>query len=173
MLDTDLPEFLRIVNGLAALKPGKPLTPDGLDLYWRAMRDWPLDEFKAAASHLATSCEFMPNPYHFAQLRKAGRPTAGEAWAKVVALVRRSDYANGSGDPLTDRAVAACGGFRLIGQQTDDGLPFIERRFVEHFEAMQDATVVREALPSVTAPKWLMRDTGPMPLAALITRGAA
>lgn len=149
MQHSDLPQFARILNGLAALKPGKPLTPEALDLFWNAMQDWSIEDFHAAANRLAKECEFMPNPYHFEQLRKAAKPTAGEAWARVLAAVRSSAYANGL-DPLLDRVAQACGGYRAIGQCTDDGLPFMEKRFVEHYEAIQGAVETREELPAIT-----------------------
>jgi hypothetical protein len=131
------------------------MTLPALDLYWLAMQSWELDEFKQAAVHLLSNCQFMPTPYDFEQLRKAGRPSAAEAWAKVLDLVRHSNYANGSGDALIDRAVSACGGYRLVGQQSDDSLPFMERRFAEHFETLQDAEHTRSAVPSITAQQYL------------------
>jgi hypothetical protein len=84
MQPADKRKFLEIVNGMAAIKPGKPLTPAALDLFWNSMRRWSLDEFEQAANHLMTSVEFMPNPFHFEQLRKAGQKTAGEAWVGVL-----------------------------------------------------------------------------------------
>jgi hypothetical protein len=151
MLPTDKPKFLAVLNGLATIKPGAKLTPEGLDLYWGAMRDWSIEDFTAAATQLAKSSEFMPNPYHFEQLRKASRMTSGEAWAKVRAAVRAGDPC--PDDPTIYAAVGALGGMRSIGMTNSDQMQFLERRFAEHFDAIADREDVREALPDLTTPR--------------------
>ena len=142
MLPVDRPEFMRVLNGLAAIK-GKELTTEALSLWWQAMSQWSIDDFKAAASHLVGSCQFMPTPYDFEQLRKAGEPTASEAWAQVL-----------SGELLTGRALRAA---QLVGGQyavrhanVEKDLPHLARRFREAFEELADVEEVREALPSIT-----------------------
>lgn len=154
MQSADRAEFLRILNGLAAIKPNAKLTDDGLDMWWQCMADWSIDEFRSAASHLAKACQFMPLPYDFEQLRKAGRPTAGEAWARALEHVRAGGTCN-TGDDLLDRTAAALGGWRTLGMTNLDSLHFVERRFCEHFEAMQDATDTREAVPQIAGSKRL------------------
>lgn len=143
-------EFLRILNGLAALKPGKPLTPEGLEVFWQALAGWSIGEFRAAAAHLARAVEFMPNPYHFEQLRLATRPTAGEAWTRAVEHAATSAYRHGLlGNHVVDACVRAIGGYAAIAMCEADKLHFLERRFCEHFEAKQDAEDVRDALPQL------------------------
>lgn len=145
------PEFARIVTGLAAIKPGKALTPEGIALFWGAMQDWTIEEFRSAAAHLARSVEFMPNPYHFEQLRRASKPTAGESWAKAIAHAASSAYRAGPlWDPIIDSCVEALGGYVAIAMTDTDKLHFLERRFCEHFEAKSDVDVARAALPNVT-----------------------
>lgn len=124
--------------------------PDGLvlDAYWIALRDWSVEDFEGAARHLMQTAKFMPLPAEFNELRKAGRPTAGEAWADALDAVRHSQYP--TDDLLLERAVRAIGGWKALGMTTDEGLPFIERRFAEHFESIQDADDIREAVPSIT-----------------------
>ena len=162
MTPADKETFCAILNGLAAIKPGGKLTAEAYEVWWLAMQDWPLDQFRAAAAHLAKSVEFMPSPYHFEQLRKAARPTAGEAWAKAVASCRTAwtpqGYRGGtSGDPLIDRAVHAIGGYAAIAQCDHDKLHFLERRFAEHYGSIEDAEDVREALPQIAGPSTLPR----------------
>jgi hypothetical protein len=142
MLPADRPEFMRTLNGLAAIK-GKELTTEALALWWSAMSRWTIEEFKSAASHLVSACQFMPTPYDFEQLRKAGEPTASEAWAQVL-----------SGERLTGRALRAA---QLVGGQyairhanVEKDLPHLARRFREAFEELRDVEDVREALPQLT-----------------------
>lgn len=155
MQPSDRLAFVAVLNGLAAVKPGKGLTPEALDLWWSAMRGWDLADFKAAASHLAKSVEFMPSPYHFEQLRKAGRPTAAEAWATALSATRTCYHAGRygpggtSGDPLIDRIVHSLGGYAVLAMCDSDKLGFMERRFAEHYEDLQDAEDVRGSIPQI------------------------
>lgn len=149
MTADDKPEFLRILTGLAAVKPGKPLTPEGLAMYWLALADWSLDDFRRAAAHLACAVEFMPNPYHFAQLRKASGITAGEAWERVLQAVRAMNaYTPVSIDARTDRAVRAMGGYWRLAMTNSDQMSFRAREFAEHYEQADQAEAARAALPA-------------------------
>jgi len=161
MTPQDRPEFIRILTGLSAIKPGVKLTPEGLDVYWLALSDWPLDDFRNAAGHLAKAEEFMPNPYHFAQLRKAKAATAGEAWAKVVAVIRRMNpHEAVSIGAQTDRVIAAMGGYRQLSQTSSDEMHFRAKRFAELWEELGEVDEVRKALPNLQ-PRVL---SGPVPV---------
>lgn len=166
MTEDDKPDFARILNGLALLKRTQ-LHEDALDMWWLTMQSWPLDEFTAAASHLATSCQFMPTPYDFHELRKAGRMTAMEAWDRALHHAASSAYRNGPlGDALIDHAVRCIGGYRAIAMCEDEKLGFLEKRFHEAFETKQDAEDIREALPAIAPRPQLNGSSGPRHLLA-------
>ncbi len=154
MQQADKPRMAAVLKGLAAIKPGVKLTDESYEIYWLCLERWPFEDFKRAAVHLASQSEFMPNPYHFEQLRKAGRPTPGEAWIKVLVHVRANAYRGGGVvvDDLTDRAVASIGGYHAIGMCEADKTHFLATRFGEAYDAIQDAEDVREALPQIAAP---------------------
>ena len=158
MVESDRPTFAAVLNGLAAVKPGGKLTPEALDVWWSALRDWPLPEFRTAAAHLARTVEFMPSPYHFEQLRKAGAPTAGEAWSKATDAIKGKWHSEvtatsmSCGDELIDQAVAMIGNYGAIFRCEADKLGFLERRLCEHFEALHDADEVRRELPQIAGP---------------------
>lgn len=150
MQPNDKPKFLSVLNGLAAIKPGAKLTQEALSLYWGALSAWNIEDFTAAANELARTQEFMPNPYHFEQLRKAGRMTAGEAWAEVLAIAR-----NGGGEhesPLVNSAVRAIGGYRAVGMSHTDATHFLEKRFCEHYDSIGEREDIREAIPQIAGP---------------------
>jgi hypothetical protein len=156
MTDDEKPRFLRTLVALAALKPGKEQTPESLELFWRAMRDkWALAEFEAAAAHLSESCEFMPNPYHFAQLRKqAGEQACGDAWAAVVQVNRYSRIGREHlVTPRIERIVAAMGGWSALAMTRTEELPFREKRFKELWEEFGETEEARAALPHIAEPK--------------------
>lgn len=154
MIDADKGEFAKVVMGFAELK-GKQLSLPALELYWRAMRDWPLEFFMLAAERLVKTSKFMPEPYHFEQLLKAGRTTAGEAFAKALEWARTGAYRHPAMTPeaiLIDRVVAAMGGWIALCGSDPEKIHFTERRFAEHYESIEDATDTRTALPQIAAP---------------------
>lgn len=147
MQPSDRAEFLKVLNGLAAMK-GKPLAVEALDLWWLSMQTWTLADFKSAAGHLVGSCQFMPTPYDFNQLKKAGEQTPGEAWAAALKLCL--DWRNVQPDSRILRAANAVGGLRFIAHSNiEDDLPFVEKRFKEAYEELADVESVREALPGI------------------------
>lgn len=160
MTPEDRKPFLEILIGFAELK-GKQLSAPAMELYWRSMQHWDIESFQAAAEQLLRTCEFMPIPKNFEDLRKAGRPTAGEAWMVALEFARKGYVQWESGpptrfgsalepsDPLISRAVAALGGYQAIAMSPTDKTIFLEKRFCEHYEAMQDADEVREAVPEI------------------------
>lgn len=160
MIPADREKFVEVVLGFAELK-GKQLSVPALELYWRSMQDWPLDDFLSAAEQLVRTSEFMPTPKDFEDLRKAGRRTAGEAWLIVLDHARHGYMHWDSGmpsrngavpepdDQLLLRAVRAIGGFQAVAMSPTDKTQFLERRFCEHYEEMQGAEDVREAVPQL------------------------
>lgn len=159
MIEADKAAFAKIVLGFAELK-SKQLSLAAVELYWGAMQRWTLPEFRAAAEHLLRTCEFMPIPRDFEELRKAGRPTPGEQFAVVLEYVRSGAY---NRDPsltfldrdvlrpnvISVRAVRALGGYGVIGQYEAHQLQFLEKRFAEHYESMQDSQDTRDAVPQI------------------------
>lgn len=157
MTPEDRQAFLETVIGFAELK-GKELSAPALELYWRSLQHWSLEDFRAAAEQLLRTCKFMPLPKDFEDLRKAGRPTGGEAWAAVLHYARwdyspnfpaRLPTQGPLADPIVQRAINAVGGFRALAMTDSDAMHFVERRFCEHFESAQDADDVRVAVPQI------------------------
>ena len=149
MDSSDRPEFVRVLNGLAAIKR-VDLTKDAYELWWRSMKDWFIDDFKEAAGYLLNNCQFMPSPYDFEQLRKKGETSAHEAWAMALHHAGGAWRKGVLGDVLTDRAVSMLGGYRLIALTDSDKLGFLERRFMDAYNDLLDTNVAREALPNLT-----------------------
>lgn len=154
MTPADRPAFLQVVLGFAELK-GRQLSAPALELYWSAMQHWELAGFRAAAEELLRRSEFMPTPKDFEDLRRAGRMTAGEAWAIAREAIRYG-YRS-STHPLIDRVVQILGGYYALGLLNSDQMPFLERRFAEHYEDLQDVEEVRQAVPQIASSSTLRR----------------
>jgi hypothetical protein len=151
----DKSEFSKVLLAFCELK-GKQLSLAAVDLYWRSMQRWSLRDFQMAAEQLLRTCEFMPTPKDFEDLRKAGRPTAGEAWSlarKHADSCLSHGHVTGGGtcgDPFIDRVVHMIGGYGVLFMCESDKLGFLERRFAEHFATAQEATDTRDAVPQLT-----------------------
>lgn len=142
MQPADSPRFKAVMAGLAKVyerEPDQPL----LDAYWLALGDWSLAEFEAAAAQLMRTSKFMPRPADFAELRRQSRrQTAAEAW-----------FTSGeSPDPRARRAMRIAAQGRYVGHIPTDELPFVQRRFLEVYDELQEVEETRAALGG---PDWL------------------
>lgn len=161
MLPTEREDFVKALNALATMKPGvAKLTREQIGIWWHAMEAWSLNDFKAACAHLVKSMEFMPSPYHFERLRRAGDLTGPEAWTMVlngVALEPGSRIA---------RAAAAVGGqYHVRHADLSRDVPHIQRRFLEAYEELSDVDFVRSALPQIAGDGARVALRAPAPVA--------
>lgn len=147
MQPIDSKRFRSMLAGMGRMY-GQELDQLVLDAYWLALGDWSLDDFEAGARQLMQTAKFMPRPADFHELRKAGRPTAGEAWSKILECAR-AGYDEPQLDIPAKRALAAIGGIGAVMRSETDKTHFLEKRFAEHFGAMQDAHDIREAVPLI------------------------
>jgi len=139
----DRKAFIETVIGFAELK-GKVLSAPALELYWEAMKSWPLADFKAAAQHLLKTCEFMPTPKNFEDLRRNGEPTAGEAWSAVF-------LGRGVVTPRAKKAAQIAASGRYLGHlDLEREVPHVQRRFMEIYSELTDVEETREALPDLS-----------------------
>lgn len=151
MTPADKKQFAAILTGFAELK-GKQLSSAALDLFWNAMQGWTIQDFTAAANHLIRTCEFMPTPKDFEDLRRAAKPTASEAWLtarKSLEWGLHGYTVKRDCDPLVRKAIWAIGGPDAIALCATDKLPFVERRFCEVYDSLDETTETREALPNI------------------------
>src|SRR4029077_19443425 len=139
MRESDRIEFVKVVGAMAEFKRVE-VSPDTFEIWWDCMSDWEIADFKVAARQLMKTLKWMPSPHDFEQLRKAGRPTPGEAWARALAYAASSRYRSKPemGDELIDAAVRMIGGYQAIGMTDEDKLHFVEHRFCEHYEQLED-----------------------------------
>jgi len=165
----DKPEMSRILLGLAAIMPNAKVTPEALEVWYGAMREWSIEDFRAAASRLATTCRFMPTPYDFNALLKSGEPTSGEAFASALAHVACGAWRNAQHpDPAIELAVQGMGGWRVLAFTDEDKLHFAEKRFAEHYEATTDKLSTVAALPNLST--WKGKSLGAQSASNLLAR---
>lgn len=160
MLETEKPQFLEIINTLAAILPsqgGNQLTELSYQAWWLALRDWTLDEFNQAAQQLLANSKWMPTPSDFMEIRKRVRRRKEEAWLlakRSSGSCRTNDGRFGDGgtcgDELIDRSVRIIGGYRAICECNVDKLEWLQKRFFETYETIQDVYETRRRNPALT-----------------------
>jgi hypothetical protein len=153
MQSSDFERFRNVMAGMGEMY-GKELSPPLLDAYWLSLRSWSLADFQDAAAHLMGSGQFMPKPADFNALRKAGRPTPSEAWLTATHSLQwglHGHTVRDGCDPLIAKAIHAIGGPTVIAMTPTDKLPFVERRFCEVYESLQDSNDTREAVPQIAS----------------------
>jgi hypothetical protein len=135
-------------------EPDQPL----LDAYWLTLGDWSLAEFEASAAQLMRTSKFMPRPADFVELRRQARgKTAAEAW-----------FTSGeSADPRARRAMRIAAQGRYVGHIPTDELPWVQKRFLEVYDELQDVEESRDALAA--GPDWLQLQSK----AAAVLKGPA
>lgn len=146
MQPSDFGRFKSMMAGMAKLYD-KEIEPVLLDAYWIALRDWSLSEFEGACAQLMRTQTFMPRPSEFTALRKKARElTAAEAW-----------FTSGSSkDPRANRAMSVATQGRYVGHVPLDELPWVQKRFLEVYDELQDVDETRVALGG---PDWLQLQT--------------
>lgn len=167
MLPADETTFVKTLNAMAAMKPhaGGKLTPESIDLYWRSMQDWSIQDFTAAAAHLLKHHPYpsLPLPADFEKLRRAGEPTAEEAWNLVITGMWLPPGSR------VWRAAETLGGQQTIRHQDiEKTLPFTRKAFLVAYEGMSKMDPVRDALPQVAAHGARAALSAPTNIAALL-----
>ena len=176
MTPEDYETFCGILLGFA--EPRRiPLSSTTFELYWGALADWTIEDFRAAANVLFKRCDWMPTPKDFEDLRRSATERAGvEAW-EVARRAARSAIALGrvrddvtSGDALVDRAVATVGGYGAIAMCESAWLHALERRFLQAYVEVREVAEIRAALPHFTERASLQQRnaTGPASVAEIL-----
>jgi hypothetical protein len=148
---TDKADFLKVINGIAAIRKS-PITAEALELWWACMADWSIEDFKTAAIQVLKTSTFMPTPKDFEDLRKAGRETAGEVFAGIgrYLVYSPNGYTVKADTPRPiAAAIRAMGGADAYAMCEVDKLPFLERRFCEHYEQIMSHVETRDAVPQI------------------------
>ena len=149
MRTDDRQEFVRVLTGIATIKR-VDLTAEAFELWWYAMKEWEIGDFKDASGYLLKNCRFMPAPYDFEELLKKQRPSAHEAWAEALCFANGGWRTGLHEDIRINNVVGALGGWSVIALCDNEKLGFLERRFIETYKDFLDGNDVRVALPKLT-----------------------
>lgn len=148
---TDFERFRVLMIGMGELY-GKEISGPLLDAYWVALRSWEIKPFEEACAHLMANATFMPRPADFTALTKAGRETAGEVFAGLRQWLKYTPHGYQL-DAETPRkiasAFAAMGGAQAYAMCDEEKLPYLEKRFCEHFDQISEVEDARVSVPKI------------------------
>ena len=144
----DRQEFVRILTGLADVKR-IDLTAETFEIWWLAMQDWSIDDFRQVAGHVVKVSPWL-DPHEFEKVRKLSQPSEYEAWKKAIGFAAGGwRHSSTCGDPLIDSVVECIGGYQTLALTDCDKLGFYERRFLEAYRDFSDSHAARQALPNL------------------------
>ena len=134
MQSTDIQPFLNLMAGVGEIY-GKDVTELMTNIYWEALKRFPLVDVKLAFNRHAqnpTNGQFWPKPADLIRLLDGDPESrAMMAWRKVVdAIASLGPYETVVfDDPVIHMALENLGGWLEVCKVTDDELPFLARRF--------------------------------------------
>ena len=156
MTADDRIEFATIVAALAELH-GKELTDAATELYFRALADVEIAEFRKAAATAARTCKFFPKPVEILDLvRGPGNDRAALAWTE---LQQQVSSVGGYGKPeFADPALTET--VRLLGGWEDvcwprEAEPWMRKRFAELYQSVDLRRAEHRYFAETGAPKEL------------------
>lgn len=133
----DTKEFATALTGVAEIY-GREVTPALIRIWFRAMREFSIDQVRAAFdAHWRDpdGGRFFPTPAHIlGKLTTSYRDRALLAWGEQVLPMLSNSRAARSDDPAVEAAVRDLGGWVHLGQLPTDELRWRERDFLERYE---------------------------------------
>lgn len=136
MIKQDNKKFAEVMTAIAEIYR-KVNSPELLALYWSVLEEYSLEQIQTAIrAHLKDPSDgrFFPTPASIiAKINGSAKGNATEAWPEVLRLASNSSEAF-SGDPMTEAAVHALGGWRKIGQTQERDMVFLRKEFIEIYE---------------------------------------
>ena len=149
--------FAEIIATLGAVfqrEVEKPL----VRIYWEVLSKYSDEQIEAACKAALSRCKFFPKPAEIEELIPSGVMSPPEAWGAVMEAL---EFGKESADPQVNEAVRRVGGWGYLKEKTNDELQWISKRFVEHYNDLQDQNRLRiaQALPAPNVQKLIEQAT--------------
>jgi hypothetical protein len=147
-------DFLRNIFALTQAFRIKPLTPEQLEIYSRALADVEIDALSRACEAAVAACEHFPSVATLRRLAGCQTPAAAEAllmarsWEAVRAARRRHSYTVGVDfGPVVNAVIRNMGGWVELCGKTNDEMVWARKHFEELFPLFQrDPSLVNNPL---------------------------
>lgn len=120
-----------------ALNRKPPLTEAAIEIYWSALADLSIEEFRLGLSRHCRSSRFFPSPADILEaVRGPAEDRALRAWSRVEkAIERHGAYESVVfDDPLIHAVISDMRGWIGICGMTDDQAPWVQKEFVRRYQ---------------------------------------
>jgi len=135
MREKDRTEFVQLLTAAAEMKRVE-LSEAAIELYWDALADLSLDDFKRGLRSCLRTLTFLPQPNEIIAATGGDPETlALAAWSKVDNAVDRY-WPHRSvvfDDPLIHAVIRDMGGWYRLGQHEDREWPFVQKEFERRY----------------------------------------
>jgi hypothetical protein len=142
MNKSDMPEFIKILTGLAAMFD-KQLTELLRDMYFDSLADLNIEQIRDAGNHIARSATFFPKPVDFRNSAGGNKDLqALTAWEKTRTAVRKvGRYESVKfDDPLIHSVITTMGGWEAFCScEGYDGEKWQQHDFEKMYKTMVGA----------------------------------
>ncbi len=138
MIDSDKKEFMTCMVGIADIYQ-KSLTPESLKLYWNILKKYDLDGVVNAFNRHVSSADvgqYMPKPADIIKIIDGGGyARSAIAWSQVEKALRQVGTYQSVvfDDPIIHIVLSDMGGWILLGNITEQELPFKAREFEKRY----------------------------------------
>ena len=150
MTNTDRPEFFKTIAALGEVFNTE--TSDFvLELYFKALCDMDIEDFKAAATTLLQESKFFPKPAEFREIAKPKGIEALEAYQSVCRAVSRVGTYRSiqfADDPKAGKALELMGGWVAFGQSEQDE-HWKQKEFLRIYDTLNGAELAPKTLQGV------------------------
>jgi len=138
----DKPRFMQIMLGMAD-NFGDEISKEGLAMRFDMLSEYSIEDIEAAAKKILRNRKFKSMPpvaeFHEA-IHGSDKTKALEAWGAIMKGLEIDEMPT---DPKSQEIIRRIGGWIWLGLQTYDELKWVEKRFVEHWDACPDESILK------------------------------
>ena len=139
----DKKAFAEMISTLAVLYD-KDVSPVLRKIYWEVLSTYSDEEVKFMFNQAVANCKFFPKPSELIQFIKTIKQeqkqleeiTSLEAWGMVMSGL---EYGRVPEDEKIQQAIRRLGGWDYLKGKTYDDLHWLEKRFVEHYNQIEES----------------------------------
>jgi len=149
MQQTDKQPFMELMLAGCAVYDRKPMEKPALQMYWKLLERFSLDEVQAAMHRHMEASAWFPKPAELiAQIEGRAGENANNIWSQIITKLESGDYDLTGFDNRTVQALQSIGGIKQLGRTSYATLDFKRKAFIEAYEAA-DGAVNRGEIPAI------------------------
>ena len=148
-------KFVELLAAAAAVYNTKPISKQGIEMYWRLMARFTVEQLQAAMMRHMETSEFFPKPAELIRIIEGtAEDQSLDAWLSVMRAIKKLG-SNGSPqfhDEIIPIAIEALGGWQTICRHPEKDTHFWQKRFADaYIMAKRQGVFTAIAAPTMKA----------------------